>query len=62
MERELFSVKEAAAYLGVSPGSVYRLCYAGALKSLVLDGTRSRRIRKVDLDAYIARSMEVGNG
>lgn len=56
MTKELYSVKEAAVYLGVSAGQVYQLCYDGVIDSFVLDGTRTRRIRKGELEAYIERS------
>ena len=56
MTKELLSVKEAAEILGFKPTQVYTLCYEGYIESFILDGTRTRRIKREALDEYIRRS------
>lgn len=56
--KELYSVAEAATYIGVSKQQMYALCYADVIPSFILDGTRTRRIRKSELDKYIERSEQ----
>jgi excisionase family DNA binding protein len=49
---ELLSIKDAAAYIGVSKASLYRLIGAGALPSVhVLK--RKQLISRHDLDTYV---------
>jgi excisionase family DNA binding protein len=51
--RMLLSVAEVAAELGCGRDTVYALLSSGLLPS-VLVGTRLRRIRRQDLQAYVA--------
>jgi len=56
VEQRYFTIKQVAKILGVSFQQVYSLCYEKKIESFVLDGTRTRRISKEALDAYIERS------
>lgn len=49
---EFLTVAEVAALLKIPKERVYRLCSAGTIRSLSL-GAGTRRIRRVDLDAYL---------
>lgn len=48
----VFDVREAAAFLGITAGTVYRLTRAGELPHVRIG--RSIRFRIVDLDDYLA--------
>jgi excisionase family DNA binding protein len=50
---EFLTPAEVAAILKIPRERVYRLCSSGALASIPL-GENTRRIRRVDLDAYLA--------
>jgi excisionase family DNA binding protein len=50
--RGLLSVKEAAAWLAISPATCYRLMERGTLRSIKIGG--ARRIRLTDLQSLIA--------
>ena len=52
MEHELLTCEEAAAYLRVHPRTVTRLLTAGRLPGVKVG--RQWRLRKADLDAYLA--------
>jgi excisionase family DNA binding protein len=49
---QLLTVAEVAGLLQISPERVYWLCSRGIISSVKL-GTRTRRIRRADLDSYI---------
>lgn len=54
----LLTIGEVAGLLRVSPSTVKRLLVAGAISSVIVGaGTRrrSRRVRRADLDSFIAR-------
>lgn len=53
MEKLLYRVPEAAAFLSLSRSKVYELIKADALPSVRVDG--SRRIKAADLLAYVDR-------
>lgn len=50
--RGLLTIKEAAAWLAISPATCYRLMERGTLRSLKIGG--ARRVRLSDLQALIA--------
>lgn len=53
--RPRLSVKETAAYLSVSTGTVYQLIYAGQIPHYRMGvGKSTIRFEKSDLDAYLA--------
>ena len=52
-ERMMLSVNEVAAELGCGRDTVYTLLASGRLQSVVV-GERLRRIRRPDLEQYIA--------
>lgn len=52
MER-LLRIPEVAARLSLSRTTVYELMTRGELPSVAVGGTRTRRIREADLDAWI---------
>ena len=52
MEHELLTCEEAAAYLRVHPRTVTRLLTAGKLPGVKIG--RQWRLRKADLEAYLA--------
>ena len=51
-DHELLTCEEAAAYLRLAPQTVYRLLRAGALPGVKVG--RQWRVRRADLDAYLA--------
>jgi excisionase family DNA binding protein len=51
--RDMMTVAQAAAYLGLSKKSIYRLANEGELRSFALKNTK--RFRPSDLDAYVER-------
>jgi excisionase family DNA binding protein len=53
--RGLLTVKEAAAWLAISPATCYRLMERGTLRSLKIGG--ARRVRLSDLQALITREI-----
>jgi excisionase family DNA binding protein len=53
--RGLLSVKEAAAWLAISPATCYRLMERGVLRSIKIGG--ARRIRFTDLQSLIAEEI-----
>jgi excisionase family DNA binding protein len=50
------SPRQAAVYIGVSPGKVYKLMSEGALPFVIFG--RNRRIRIADLDRLLGASEE----
>jgi len=52
IEPELFTPKEAAAYLGVSRSTIYELMNCGKLESVRV--MRSRKIRRTCLERIVA--------
>ena len=50
--RLLYRVSEVASALGLSRAKVYELINSGALRAVRIDG--ARRIRAVDLEAFVA--------
>jgi excisionase family DNA binding protein len=58
---EWFTVDEAAAYLGVSRRTVYKLTKEGRLRTYLLGKERTRRFRKEDLDRAL-RPLETSVG
>jgi excisionase family DNA binding protein len=57
MER-LLKVPEVAARTALSRTTIYELIARGDLPSVALGGTRTRRVREADLDAWIRRQAE----
>ncbi len=53
--RGLLTVKEAAAWLAISPATCYRLMERGTLRSLKIGG--ARRVRLSDLQELIAHEI-----
>jgi excisionase family DNA binding protein len=53
--RGLLTLKEAAAWLAISPATCYRLMERGTLRSLKIGG--ARRVRLSDLQALIAHEI-----
>lgn len=49
---QLLTIAEVADRLRLKPWSVYQLCDSGALRSVYI-GPKGRRVRPVDLRAYI---------
>jgi excisionase family DNA binding protein len=49
----LVTPQRAAEHLGVSREYVYRLCSAGRLRSVVLEGSRARRILYSSLVEFV---------
>lgn len=60
MEVQAFSIKRAAAYLGISPEMVRRLVYSRELPSLRI--RRRRLIQRSDLEAFLRQQAEAGEG
>ncbi len=54
--RRLFTVSEAAKYGGWSTSFVYKAVARGIFPSVRIEGTRSVRIDRQDLDALIERN------
>lgn len=52
----LLTVARVAEMLSVHRETVYRLCAAGELDSIILSGTRARRIYATSVDDYLARA------
>ena len=50
VQKEWFSVQDAAEYLGVSRRTIYKLTQDERLQAYVLGGQRVRRFKKADLD------------
>ena len=57
MER-LLRIPEVAARTALSRTTIYELIARGDLPSVAIGGTRTRRIRESDLDAWIRREAE----
>lgn len=57
-EAELLSIPEAGVVLNCGRDTVYRLLNGGQLKSVLLLSVR--RIRRADLDAFLAAMPEAG--
>lgn len=60
MEHELLTCEEAATYLRVHPRTVGRLLKAGRLPGVKVG--RQWRLRKADLDAYLAGDGAAAHG
>ena len=60
MEHELLTCEEAAAYLRVHQRTVGRLLTAGRLPGVKVG--RQWRLRKADLDAYLAGDRAAADG
>ena len=50
-EKRWLNVKEAAAYLGVSRQTLYKLLAAGKLRYFEIDGVQGKKLQQKDLDA-----------
>lgn len=57
----LFSLREAAAELGVDYETARAWVHSGALKAVRLAGRRTIQVRREDIDAFIADSEIVPN-
>jgi excisionase family DNA binding protein len=51
MEKRLLNVKEAALYIGSTPGTMYQRVHDGSIPFVKIG--RSVRFDKLDLDAFI---------
>lgn len=59
MAETFYTVKAAAAYLGVSTWFIYQEIKAGRLAYIPV-GTRSFRVTQTALDEYVAANTRVG--
>ncbi|MFF8938737.1 helix-turn-helix domain-containing protein [Streptomyces paradoxus] len=59
VDRLLYKPKEAAEALAIGRSTVYELMADGSLKYIKLG--RTRRIRRVDLEAYVANLAPLPN-
>lgn len=59
-EKELFSVKEAADFLGLSVSTIRRYIYDRRLPAYRVAGERMLRIRRNDLEALLEPLVEEG--
>ncbi|MBM4463658.1 MAG: helix-turn-helix domain-containing protein [Chloroflexi bacterium] len=57
MEKEIFTTREAARYLGVSASTIYRMEKQGLISSLRTPGGQ-RRFNKESIESYLARSQD----
>lgn len=57
IERQLFDIEGAAAYLGLSHGAIRELIYKGELPTVRWD--KRVRLARDDLDAFIERHRQV---
>lgn len=56
-EKTVFTTKEAANYLGISPSTIYRMEKQGLITSIKTPGGQ-RRFSKEDIDNYLQRSKD----
>lgn len=56
MDKQLFSVVEAAQVLGIGQTKTYELVLSGQLGSVKVG--RCRRVPRVELESYIARLIQ----
>jgi excisionase family DNA binding protein len=56
-EKQWFNPSEAAAYLGISRATLYKLMDKGKLPFVGVLGIQKRRIRKADLDLLLSPSV-----
>lgn len=56
-EKTVFTTKEAANYLGISPSTIYRMEKQGLITSIKTPGGQ-RRFSKEDIDSYLQRSKD----
>jgi len=53
--KRMYTIKEAALYLGLSEWTVRSLIWSGSLPFMKIDGGRKQLLDVYDLDAYIDR-------
>lgn len=53
--KRMYTIKEAAVYLGLSEYTVRSLLWSGALPFMKVEGGRKQLLDVYDLDAYIDR-------
>jgi excisionase family DNA binding protein len=59
-EARLLRFRDAAAFLGVSPSTLYEFVHRGALQPVRLAGLRGLRFDLRDLESFIEHQKEVG--
>jgi len=60
-QKEFFSVKEAAEFLGLSVSTIRRYIYDHRLRAYKVAGERLIRIRREDLEALLEPMLGAGN-
>ena len=61
VEQQYFSISEVATILGISKSSLRNLIKRGIIEAKTMDGMRSARISREELERYINRA-EVRHG
>jgi excisionase family DNA binding protein len=56
LRKRMYTIKEAAIYLGLSEWTVRSLVWAGSLPFMKIEGGRKQLLDVHDLDAYINRN------